>query len=86
MLIEGFDQISSVSCQYNYPYYPEFMNVLKCQKEVDYEQYKNKVNTIPERIKKISGAIMEKYNIQIKEFGSKKELSLYAKDFFSCHE
>ena len=84
MLIEGFDALTTISSDYNYPYYPRFMNELGFVKEEDYFQMKVEVKEIPERIKNLSRQISERYNIKIKEFQTKKEIVNYAKQFFSA--
>lgn len=82
MLVEGFEEMPPVSCEYNYPYYPQLLEQLGFEKEVDYLQYKNEVKEIPEKIKHLSQSILEKYKIKIKEFKDKKELVSHAHAFF----
>lgn len=82
MLIEGFDRIPTISAEYNYPYYPEFMDKFGFEKEVDYVQYLIELKEIPEKIKRLSESVLKRYDIKIKEFKDKKELLSYARDFF----
>lgn len=82
MLIEGFNKTPTISAEYNYSYYPEFLDQLGFEKEVDYVQYLLQVTEIPEKIKRISESVLKRYNIKVKEFKDKKELLDYAKDFF----
>ena len=84
MLIEGFGVQTTISSDYNYPYYPFFMDELGYKKEEDYLQMKSEVKEVPEKIKELSHKISEKYGIKIKEFGSKKELIAYATRFFEA--
>ena len=50
MLIEDFDQIGSMNTLYNYPYYPQHMETLGYEKEVDWIQVRiNIPKETPER-------------------------------------
>ena len=40
MLIEGFDQLSTMATTYNYPYYPQHMERLNMEKAVDWVERK----------------------------------------------
>lgn len=82
MLVEGFDETPPISSEYNYDYYPEYMEALGFKKEVDYVQYKVKVNPVPERIDYLYNLITQKYDIRIKNFKNKKEAIGIAKKFF----
>jgi len=84
MLIEGFDVLTTVSSDYNYPYYPLFMNSLGYEKEEDYLQLEVEVKEIPEKIKELSHKLSERYGVEMKKFKNKKELSVYAKRFFEA--
>lgn len=39
MLIEGFDQLSTMATIYNYPYYPQHMERMGFEKEADWVEY-----------------------------------------------
>lgn len=84
MLVMGFDKMPSISSEYNYEYYPQFIEQLGFQKEVDYIQYKVKVNEVPERLKLLNEVIQKKYKVHIKNFSLTKELTKYGKDFFEA--
>jgi len=84
MLIEGFDVLTTISSDYNYPYYPLFMDELGYTKEEDYLQMKVEIKEIPERIKNVSHQISERYGIKTKKFNNKRDVSDYAKQFFEA--
>jgi hypothetical protein len=84
MLIDGFDITPTISCDYNYPYYPLFMDNLGYKKEEDYLQLKSEIKEIPEKIKTLNDLISQRYNVRIKVFKSKKELLAYAIKFFKA--
>ena len=84
MLIEGFDVLTTTSSDYNYPYYPLFMDESGYAKEEDYLQMEVEVGEIPERIKNLSHQISDRYGIKTKVFRNKKEVFDYAKQFFEA--
>ncbi len=75
MLVEGFDQLSTMATIYNYPYYPEHMEKLGFQKEADWVEFKLTVpEKLPEKFIRISEIILQKYNLKIKKL-TRKELN-----------
>lgn len=82
MLVEGFDHAPSIVSDYNYPYYPQFMDALGFEKEVDYIQYKVPVKEVPERIKNLSAVLSEKYHVHLRKFPHKEDLKRSGKEFF----
>lgn len=84
MLIEGFDQRTTISSEYNYPYYPTFMDKLGYEKEEDYMQMIVEIKEIDERVKALSDRISQRYPIKQKTFKNKEELLNYAKPFFEA--
>ena len=76
MLIEGFDQLSTMATIYNHPYYPEHMEKLGFGKEADWVEYKIYIpDAIPEKHQRISDIVQRKYNLQIKIGTSSRQLS-----------
>lgn len=41
MLVEGFDQLSTMATIYNHPYYPVHMEKLGFEKDADWVEYKS---------------------------------------------
>ena len=75
MLIEGFDQLSTMATIYNYAYYPEHMEKLGFEKEADWVEFKLTVpEKLPEKFVRISEIILQKYNLKIKKL-NRKELT-----------
>lgn len=75
MLIEGFDQLSTMATIYNYPYYPEHMAKLGYEKDVDWVEYKIFIpDAIPDKHLRISEIIQKKYNLRIKRYTSAGKL------------
>ena len=79
MLIEGFDQLSTMATIYNHPYYPVHMEKLGFEKDADWVEYKIYIpDAIPDKHKRISELIQRKYNLKIKKYTSGKKI---AKDY-----
>lgn len=79
MLVEGFDQLSTMSTIYNYPYYPEHMDKLGFEKEVGWVERKV---TIPceghhaqdEKFFRIAEIVKKRFNLKVKKFKNFKEI------------
>lgn len=75
MLVEGFDQLSTMATIYNYPYYPQHMERLGLSKSADWVEMKIYVpDSIPEKHRRISEIIAKRYNLHIRKLKSKKEV------------
>lgn len=76
MLVEGYDQLSTMATIYNYPYYPEHMEKLGFEKDADWVEYKIYIpDAIPEKHQRISDLIQRKYNLEIKKYTSSKAIA-----------
>lgn len=75
MLIDGFDQLSTMATIYNYPYSPEHMNLLGLERSADWVEMKVYIpDAIPEKHKRISAIIAQKYKLHIRKITSRKEI------------
>lgn len=79
MLIDGFDQLSTMSTIYNYPYYPKLVEQLGYEKEIDWVERKVTVPTTEaqaDSAKYIRVAEMsrKRYNLHMRHFKSAKEI------------
>ena len=73
MLIEGYDQLSTMSTIYNFPYYPRHMEQLGFEKEADWVEFKLTVpDKLPEKFVRISEIILQKYKLKIKKVTRKE--------------
>ncbi len=83
MLIEGFDQLSTMNTIYNFAYYPKQLERLGFVKDQDWKEYRITIpKEIPERHRRIAGIIKEKYGLKILKFKSEKEILPYAHEVF----
>jgi len=78
MLVEGFENVPPINCLYNYPYYPEFMEKLGFEKQIDWMQIKLKADSgVDPRLHKINDLLIEKFGLKIldlKEIKNRKDL------------
>lgn len=75
MLIEGFDQLSTMATIYNYPYYPVHMERLGMERSADWVEMKVYIpEAIPEKHKRISAIIAQKYKLHTRKLTSRKEI------------
>ena len=83
MLVEGFEQLSTMSTIYNFPYYPQHMEKLGFEKEADWVEFKIYIpDAIPDKHKRISEIIMRKYGLKIVKCQSTKDINKYGQAIF----
>lgn len=76
MLVDGFDQLSTMATIYNYPYYSKHMERYGMEKDVDWVEYRIKVPTDePDKHKRISALVQKKFGLQIKKYKSSKKIA-----------
>ncbi len=75
MMIEGFDELSTMYVNYNYPYYPQHMERMQgFAKDNDYVEMKVKVpERVPDKFAKITEMVSKRYGLRVHKF-SRKEL------------
>ena len=75
MLVEGFDELSTMATIYNYPYYPEHMERLGYTKENDWLEFLMTVpEDVPERYSRIADIVKKKFELRVLKFKSRKRL------------
>lgn len=83
MLVEGFNELCTISGIYNHPYYSEHMIKLGYEKEIDWVEYEMVPPNPPnEKVTKISQIILERYNLRFYRPKTKKEIIPYASEIF----
>jgi GNAT superfamily N-acetyltransferase len=70
MLIEGFDQLSTMYINYNAPYYSQHMEQIPgFQKDNDYVECKVKVpEVVPEKFAKLTEMVRKRYGLSVHKF------------------
>ena len=75
LLIEGYDQISTMATIYNHPYYAQHIEALGYEKEIDWVEFKIFVpESIPEKHLRISDIISRKYELSVVKYTSAKKI------------
>jgi len=83
MLVEGFSELATASSVYNFPYYPLLLEQLGFQKEADWIEYKIAVpKKTPDQLHRIAKIVEEKYQLEIINPKSKREMLKYGKAVF----
>ena len=74
MLVEGFEELSTMYVNYNYPYYPQHMAQMGgWQKDNDYMEYLVKVpEVVPDKFSKLAAMIEKRYNLHTRKFTSRE--------------
>lgn len=70
MLVEGFDQLSTMYINYNYPYYPKHMERIEgFRKDNDYLEMKVKVpEVVPDKFAKLTEMVKKRYGLRVHKF------------------
>lgn len=73
MLIEGFDQLSTMATIYNHPYYPVHLEKMGFEKDADWVEFKITIpETLPEKFTRIAQIVIQKNNLTIKKLTRKE--------------
>lgn len=66
LLIEGFDQLSTMALIYNDPYYVDHIEEMGFQKDADWIEYKIEVpKALPERVARMANIIEQRANVHV---------------------
>ena len=86
MLIEGFEELSTMATIYNYPYYQRHIEQLGFEKDADWIEMimtVPKKEGMPERLTRIAEIVMKKYDLRIKKYTSSKKIAKeYGQEIF----
>lgn len=83
LLVEGFDQIGTLSTIYNYPYYVDHMERMGYVKDQDWLEYLITIpKEMPERFQRASEIVKRRSGLDVKHLQSKKDVLPYARDIF----
>ncbi len=74
MLVEGFEEVSTMATIYNYPYYPKHLERMGFEKRADWVEFSMTVpDAIPEKHQRIAEIVKKKYGLQIVKYKSAKK-------------
>lgn len=75
MLVEGFEELSTMATIYNYPYYPEHMDRLGYKKESDWLEFQMEVpDAIPDKYNRIAEIVKKKFGLRVLKYSSRKRI------------
>lgn len=75
MLVEGFQELSTMATIYNYPYYPAHLERLGFRKESDWVEFLMDVpDAIPEKYSRIAEIVKRKYGLRTLKYSSRKRI------------
>jgi GNAT superfamily N-acetyltransferase len=87
MLIEGFEELSTMATIYNFPYYQRHIERLGFEKDADWIEMKMTVSKevgLPDRLKRVAEIVMKKYDLRIKKYTSSKKIAKeYGQEIFA---
>jgi ribosomal protein S18 acetylase RimI-like enzyme len=85
LLIEGYNELNTMITWYHYPYQKEHLNKLGFSKLAEWVEYKIKIfsaEEAPEKVRKFSKIVQERYNLKVVNFKSTKEIIPYVDKMF----
>ena len=86
MLVEGFENIPVFNCLYNFSYYKDFVEQLGYEKEFDWiEQKVDSTQGAPEKLRRVSAALMERYGLHIGSVERLKKDKAKVREFFKAY-
>tara|TARA_B100000780_G_scaffold121412_1_gene85070 strand:+ start:9845 stop:10981 length:1137 start_codon:yes stop_codon:yes gene_type:complete len=85
LLVKGFEELNTMITLYNYPYYSEHLKKLGYEKLAQWVEYEIKISSFeesPEKVKRFSKLILERYSLKLLEFKSNNDILPYVDEMF----
>ncbi len=83
LLVEGFDSLGTIATLFNPPYYPQHLEKLGFEKEVDWvEVYIHSITHIPERIQRFVRVMSERFGLRVWRVRTRAELKARGRELF----
>jgi len=86
LLTEGFEEVSTMITLYNHPYYATHLKALGFSVAAKWVEYKINIfdfESSPEKVKRFSKLILDRYKLTILNFKSKKDILPYIDEMFA---
>lgn len=75
MLVEGFQELSTMATIYNHPYYAEHMERLGYRKDSDWVEFLIEVpKEIPEKHRRVAEIVKKKFGLKVLKYDSRKRI------------
>ena len=86
MIVEGFEELSSLSAIYNFPYYNDHMHHLGFRKATDWIQFEIRIPPeVPEKVERLTRIVLQKYNLHLLKARRNKDIKPYARKMFTLY-
>ena len=85
ILTKGFNELNTMITLYNFPYYSEHLKKLGYKKLAQWVEYEIKISSFedsPEKIRRFSKLILDRYSLRLLNFKSNKEIIPYVDQMF----
>ena len=85
LLIYGFDEMNTMITQYNHPYYAKHLEALGYRKLAQWVEYEMKIapfKEAPEKVKRFSKIISDRYDLKLLKFKKTNEILPYVEQMF----
>ena len=85
LLIKGYEEQNTMITLYNHPYYSEHLKKLGVNEAAKWVEYEIKIDDFessPEKVKRFSKLIMERYNLTLLNFKNRKAIIPYVDQMF----
>lgn len=85
LLVYGFEELNTMITNYNAPYYQEHFKMLGFKKLAQWVEYEIQIHDYsesPEKVKRFSDIVMERYKLQLVDFKSRKDIVPYVDEMF----
>lgn len=84
ILIEGFNEMSTIVQRYNAPYYRTYLERAGYIKDADWVEYQITIpDKVPEKFLSASQFLIERYNLKVLQFTNREQILPYVKEIFS---
>ena len=84
-IIEGFEEQNTMITLYNAPYYQEHLKALGYSMNAKWVEYEIKIDDFeesPEKVKRFSKLVMDRYQLKLLQFKSKNDILPYVDEMF----
>ncbi len=83
ILIDGFEELATITERYNHSYYQNFIELAGFHKDADWVEYEVIApKSIPEKVKRVAQKVLDRYHLKVVKINSVRELLPYSKGIF----
>lgn len=83
LLVDGFNQLATLSELYNYPYYPDCIEKAGYHKEVDWIEYRISIpKKVPEKVRQVATIVKRRSKLSVVNLNESNSIITYAHSIF----